>query len=131
MKGDSTVEEIMAKLRWLPLGPTCGPAVPIKKSDLDNIARKYGVNISVEEVVSKNLKVEGDVMREETMESTLEEITQTAVTVSAKDEGAFRDAVRALIKKYHAPRTTQSFWGSTDRGKWITTELLDEDDGWL
>jgi hypothetical protein len=124
------MEEIMAKLRWLPLGPTCGPAVPIKKSDLDNIAKKYGVDISLEEVKGKNLKVEGAVIREDTMDSTLEDITQTAVTVSAKEEGAFRNAVRALIKKYHAPRTTQAFWGSTERGKWIVTELLDEDDGW-
>ncbi len=101
-----------------------------QKSDLDKIAREYGVDISMEEVAGKNLKVEGGMMREDTMDSTLEEITQTAVTVSAKDEGAFRNAVRALIKKYHAPRTTQAFWGSTDRGKWIVTELLDEYDGW-
>ena len=89
------------------------------------------MDISLEEVKGKNLKVDGGVMREDTMDSTLEEITQTAVTVSSKDEGAFRNAVRALIKKYHAPRTTQAFWGSTDRGKWIVTELLDEDDGWM
>lgn len=131
MKGDSTMEEIMAKIRWLPLGPTCGPEVPIKKDDLDNIAKEHSVNISLQEVRGKNLKVEGDMIREETMDSTLEEITQTVVTVSAKDEGAFRKAVQALLKKYRAPRTTQSFWGSTDRGKQLIAELLDEYDGWL
>jgi len=124
------MEEIMAKLRWLPLGPTCGPAVPIKKDDLDKIGKKFGVDISMEEVISKNMKMEGDTIREDTMESTLEEITQTVVTVSAKNESAFRNAVRELIKKYYAPRTTQSFWGSTDKGKLIITELLDEHDGW-
>ena len=124
------MEEIMSKLRWLPLGPTCGPAVPIKKSDLDKIAKSSGADISMEEVKGKNMKMEGETIREDTMESTLEEITQTMVTVSARDEGAFREAVRALIKKYYAPRTTQSFWGSTDKGKSIITELLDEHDGW-
>lgn len=124
------MEEIMAKLRYLPLGPTCGPAAPIKKNDLDKIARKFGVEISLEEVAGKNLTTEGDIIREDTMDSTLEEITQTVVTVSADDETKFRNAVQALIKKYHAPRTTQAFWGSTEKGRWIVTELLDEDDGW-
>ena len=124
------MEEIIGKLRWLPLGPTCGPAVPIKKIDLDKIAKRSGANISMEEVKGKNMKVEGETIREDTMESTLEDITQTVVTVSATDEKAFREAVRELIKKYYAPRTTQSFWGSTDKGKTIITELLDEDDGW-
>ncbi len=124
------MEEIMGKLRWLPLGPTCGPSVPITKNDLDKIAGKFGVDISMEEVKGKNMKMGGETIREDTMESTLEEITQTVVTVSAGDEGAFRNAVQELIKKYYAPRTTQSFWGSTNKGKLIITELLDEYDGW-
>ena len=52
------------------------------------------------------------------------------VTVSTEDEGAFRKAVRALIKKYRAPRTTFATWGSTDRGKQIVVELCAEEDGW-
>ena len=122
--------EIMAKIRYHPLGPACGPFVPIKKSDLDNIAREQGVVISLEEIVGKNRQEVGGNIREETMDSTIEEITQTVVMVSADDEGAFREAVRALIKKYGGPRTTFSTWGSTDRGKWIVGELCDEDDGW-
>ena len=122
--------EIMAKIRYHPLGPACGPFVPIKKSDLDNIAREHGVVISLEEIVGKNRQEVGGNIREETMDSTIEEITQTVVMVSADDEGAFREAVRALIKKYGGPRTTFSTWGSTDRGKWIVGELCDEDDGW-
>ena len=122
--------EIMAKIRYHPLGPACGPFVPIKKSDLDNIARQHSVDISLEEIVGKNRQEVGGNIREETMDSTIEEITQTVVMVSADDEGAFREAVRALIKKYGGPRTTFSTWGSTDRGKWIVGELCDEDDGW-
>lgn len=122
--------KIMAKLRWYPLGPVAGPLVPIKKSDLDNIAKEHGVRISMEEVVGKNCQEVGGMMREETMDSTIEEITQTVVTVSADDEGIFREAARALIKKYRAPRTTYATWGSTDRGKWIMAELCDGEDGW-
>jgi len=122
--------EIMAKLRYHPLGPVCGPFVPVEKDALDRIARQHGVSISVEEVVGKNRKDVGGVIQEETMDSTIEEVSQTVVTVSGEDERAFREAVRALIKKYGGPRTTFSTWGSTDRGKWIVGELADEWDGW-
>jgi len=124
------MEAIMAKLRWLPLGPACGPNGPITKKDLDKIAKQHGVNISVEEVIAKNLQRHGNVIREETMDSTLEEITQTVVTVSASNEKAFRDAILALFKKYRSPRTTQSYWGSSEKGKDIIFDLLDEYDGW-
>jgi len=122
--------EIMAKIRYHPIGPVCSPFLPIKKDDLDNVATEHGVVISLEEIVGKNRQEVGGDMREETMDSTIEEITQTVVTISADDEEAFREAVRALIKKYRGPRTTYSTWGSTDRGKWIVGELCDEDDGW-
>ena len=122
--------EIMANLRYHPLGPVCGPFVPIKKDDLDTIAREHGVSISAEEIVGKNRQDVGGAIQEETMDSTIEEVSQTVVTVSSDDEGAFREAVRALIKKYGGPRTTFSTWGSTDRGKWIVGELADEWDGW-
>ncbi len=122
--------EIMAKIRYHPLGPICGPFIPIKKDDLDKIAKEHDVSISVEEIVGKNRQEVGGMIREETMNSTLEEVTQTVVTVSAEDEGAFREAVRALVKAYGGPRTTYSTWGSTDRGKYIVAELCDEEDGW-
>ena len=122
--------EIMAKIRYHPLGPICGPFIPIKKDDLDKIAREHSVSISVEEIVGKNRQKVGEMIREETMNSALEEITQTVVTVSAEDEGAFREAVRMLVKTYGGPRTTYSTWGSTDRGKYIVAELCDEEDGW-
>ena len=124
------MEKIMAKLRWLPLGPSCGPTVPIIQKDLDEIAKQHGVNIFVEEVIAQNLQKQGDVIREETMESTLEDITQTVVTVSADDERGFRETILALFKKYRSPRTTQSYWGSSEKGKDIILDVLDEYDGW-
>jgi len=122
--------EIMAKLRYHPLGPVCDPLMPIKKDDLDELARQHGVSISLEEVVGKNRQDVGGVIQEETMDSTIEEVSQTVITVSADDEAAFREAVRALIKKYGGPRTTFSTWGSNDKGKWIVAELADEWDSW-
>jgi hypothetical protein len=122
--------EIMAKIRFHPLGPSAGPLMPIREKDLDSIAKKYGISISLEEIVGKNRKGVGDAIREETMDSTIEEISQTVVTVSSENEKTFRGAVRALIDKYGAPRTTYSTWGSTERGKWIVDELCDEADGW-
>ena len=124
------MEKIMAKLRWLPLGPSCGPNVPIIQEDLDEIAKQHGVNISFEEVIAKNLQRQGDVIREETMDSTLEDITQTVVTVSADDGRRFRETILALFKKYRSPRTTQSYWGSSEKGTDIILDVLDEYDGW-
>ena len=122
--------EIMAKIRFHPLGPSAGPFMPIREKELDNIAKKYGISISLEEIVGKNRQGVGDAFREETMDSTIEEISQTVVTLSSENEKAFRGAVRALIDKYGAPRTTYSTWGSTERGKWIVDELCDDADGW-
>ncbi len=124
------MEKIIAKLRWLPLGPSCGANVLMNQKDLDEIAKQHGVNISIQEVIAKNLQKQGDVIREETMDSTLEEITQTVVTVSADEERRFRETILALFKKYRSPRTTQSYWGSSDKGKDIILDVLDEYDGW-
>ena len=46
---------------------------------------------------------------------TIEETTQWVVTVSADDEEAFRRVIRALVKKYRAPRTTYATLGSDER----------------
>jgi len=124
------MEEIMAKIRWLPLGPSCEANIPVTQKDLNKIAKEHGVNIVVEEVTAKNLQRQGDVLREETMDSTLEDITQTVVTVTATNKTAFRSAILALFKKYRSPRTTQSYWGSSDKGKDIILDVLDEYDGW-
>ncbi|GAI03020.1 unnamed protein product, partial [marine sediment metagenome] len=61
----------------------------------------------------------------------IEEITQSIVTVSAEDEEAFQGVVRALVKKYRAPRTTYATVGSDERVRRIIAELFDEEDGWL
>ena len=114
---------IMTKIRWFPLGPIEGPLEPIKKDDLDNIAKQHGVSISLEETRGA---VQG-----ETRGKAIEEITQYIVTVSADDEEAFRGVIRALVKKYRAPRTTYATLGSGERVRRMIEEMLDEEDGWF
>lgn len=115
--------EITAKIRWFPLGPIEGPLEPIKKEDLDNIAKEYGVSISLEETWAP--------VGEDTRGKTIEEITQHLVTVLADDEAAFRAVIRALVKKYRAPRTTYATLGSDERVRRMLAEMFDEEDGWL
>jgi hypothetical protein len=74
---------------------------------------------------------EGRTIYEETMNSSLEDITQTVVTVAAENEGTFRRCVRQLMDKYRAPRTPYSNWRSDERAKEIIVELADECDGWF
>ncbi len=121
------MSELMAKLRWYP----GDPLVEIKQEDLQKIARKCGATISADEVKGKDFISEGETVYEETMRAPLEDITQTVVTISADTEQALRECVLQLIKKYRAPRTTYSTWGSDDRAKEIVAELADECDGWF
>ena len=114
--------EIMAKIRWFPLGPIEGPLESITKDDLDKIAKKHGVNIYLEEMRGA---VQG-----ETRGKAIEEITQWVITVSTDDEEAFRGVIRALVKKYRAPRTTYATLGSDERAERIVRELFNEEDGW-
>ena len=113
---------ISATLRWFPLGPIEGPLEPIKKDGLDNIAKQHGVSISLEEVRGA---VQG-----ETRGRAIDEITQYVVNVSADDEETFRGVIRALVKKYRAPRTTYATLGSDEKARRIMVEMFDEEDGW-
>ena len=124
------MEELIAVLRYFPLDPVTNPPNPIRKADLDKIARETGADIALDSVSNKDRTVDGDVIREETMNSAIEEVSQEVITVSAGDETAFRSAVRALFKLYRAPRTVFGTWGSSLRGREIVFRLCDEYDGW-
>jgi hypothetical protein len=69
-------------------------------------------------------------VREDTMNSAIEEVSQDVITVTAHDEKALTLAVRALIRTYRAPRTVFGTWGSSPRGREIVCTLCDEHDGW-
>jgi hypothetical protein len=122
--------DIEVKLRYFPLGPVVGTAVPVQAGDLDAIAKKYGVTITLDRIKGKNSQVQGESIHEETMESTVEEISQEVITVTAKDEASFRKAVGELVKKYRAPRTVYATLGSSEEGKRLLTQIADEYDGW-
>jgi pyruvate-formate lyase-activating enzyme len=124
------MEQMIAVLRYFPLDPVTDPPNPIRKADLDSIARETGVAISLDTVSNKGRIVDGDMIREETMNSAIEEVSQKVITVTAGDETAFRSAVRALLKLYRAPRTVFGTWGSSPRGREIVFKLCDEYDGW-
>ena len=114
--------EINAVLRWFPLGPIEGPLEPIKENDLQKIGKQCGASISLE-----NMR---GAVQEETRGKAIEEITQHIVNISADDEEAFKDTIRALVKKYRAPRTTYATLGSDERAERIIRDLFNEEDGW-
>jgi len=124
------MEELIAVLRYFPLDPVTNPPTPIKKADLDKIARETGADITLNTINNKDRTIDGDVIREETMNSAIEEVSQEVITVSCGDETAFRSAVRALFKLYRAPRTVFGTWGSSKHGREIVYRLCDEYDGW-
>ncbi len=122
--------DIMAKLRYFPLGLVSGPAVPIMERDLDDIAGKCGAIIELEKIEGKTAQVSGDMIREETIDHAIEEISQDVITVTSQDEDSFAETIRELVRKYRAPRTVFATWGSSERGKQIISRVFDENDGW-
>jgi len=121
------MSKLTGKLRWYP----GDPLVEIGQGDLGEIAKSCGADITVDEIEGTDFTTEDGMVLEETGNKTIEEITQTVVTVSAPNEDVFRECVSRLIDMYRAPRTVYSFWGSDERAKEIIIELADEWDGWL
>lgn len=120
------MSDLTAKLRWYP-----GDALKeIEEKELEEIGRKYGVAISMEEIKGKNLVTAGDVVFEDTRRASVEEVSQVVVTISAETEEAFKQAVRALVGLYRAPVPTWGLWGSTQKAQELAREVFDEDDGW-
>jgi hypothetical protein len=68
-------------------------------------------------------------LREETLDKTIEEITQDVVTVTCDDENKLRQALTAIYRKYRSPRTPYSFWGSSREGARIAKEVVEETGG--
>lgn len=122
--------DIVAKLRYFPLGPVAGTAVPILTSDLDAVADRHRVSITLDKIEGEGSQIKGDTIREETMASSIEEISQFVITVTSQDEASFRKAIEELVKKYRAPRTVYATLGSSEQGKRLLSRIFDEYDGW-
>lgn len=119
--------ELVAKLRWFP----GDPLVEIKEDDLRKLSDRYGATLSLEQVSGPSGMTEEEMDREETMGSTIEEITQTVITVSSDEEAAFKETLRELFRIYRSPRPVYGTWGSSEKGKDIVDDLMDENDGWF
>jgi hypothetical protein len=125
------MEELTVKLRYFPLDPVAAPPNPIRTDDLKKIAGATGTQITLENIVNKSRTVQGDIMREDTMDSHIEEVSQDVITVSAGDEKSMRAAIGALFKLYRAPRTVFGTWGSSPGGRELVLRVCDEEgDGW-
>ena len=105
--------------------------IEIRREDLEKIAHRCGVTITLDEVKGKDFSIEGERILERTENERLEEITQTVVAISARTEQAFRECLLKMISKYRAPRTVYSAWGSDERAKEIFEELANAWDGWF
>jgi hypothetical protein len=118
---------LTGKLRYYP-----GDAlVEIRQEDLEKIANQYKVRIALSDVKAKDLLTEGKMVLEETGNKSLEEVTQTVVTISAPTEHAFKECLLRIIDKYRAPRSVYSTWGSDEQAKEIFQEVADQWDGWF
>jgi hypothetical protein len=103
------------------------PLEEIRQEDLDSIAKACGVEASLQRIDNRTL-CDG-MMVEETLDKTIEEITQDVITIASEDETQFRKAVVAVYDKYRSPRTPYSFWGSTKEGERVAKALCEETGG--
>jgi len=103
------------------------PLEEIRREDLDRIAAAYGVEVSFERIDNRTLS-EG-MMREETLEKAIEEITQDVITIESDDETRFQQAIAAVYGKYRSPRTPYSFWGSSPQGERVAKAIAEETGG--
>ena len=118
--------ELVAKLRWFP----GDPLKEIRKDDLKKLSNRYGATLSLEQVSGPSVETE-EIAREETMDRSIEEITQTVITVSSDEEAAFRETLKEIFRIYRSPRPVYGTWGSSEKGKDIADDLMDENDGWF
>ncbi len=103
------------------------PLEEIRWEDVQRIAEAHGVEASFQRVDERILR--DGMMREETLDKTIEEICQDVITIEADDETRLRRALTAVYEKYRSPRTPYSFWGSNPEGERIAKALADETGG--
>jgi hypothetical protein len=103
------------------------PLREIRQEDLDQIAKAHGVAVRFQKI--DNRAFSDGMLREETLEKAIEEITQEVITVSSDDEKPFREAIAVLYETYRSPRTPYGFWGSSRDGGRIAKIIADETGG--
>jgi hypothetical protein len=117
------METYVAHLRYYP----GDPLEEIRQQDLDRMAQSLGVDITCQKI--ENRTFSDGMLREETLEKTIEEISQEVITLKAADESRFCQALAAIYDKYRSPRTPYGFWGSSREGARLAKEVADETGG--
>ena len=116
--------EYMVRLRYFP-----GDALAdIREEALQALAGEFGLTIGYEKI--ENRKRQGDLLMENAMDKTIEEISQEVITVSGHQAEPFSNGLKALYKKYRCPRTVYSLLGSNPAGEKIAKSLMDLYGGW-
>jgi hypothetical protein len=118
------MSEYYAKLRYFP----GDPLEEIKEEDLKSFEKNNNVEISYEKIENR-VMVDG-LLRENTMDKPIEEISQEVITVSSDSEADFSACIKQLYEKYRCPRTSYSLLGSNDSGRKIAWGLMDIHGGW-
>jgi hypothetical protein len=115
--------EYTARLRYYP----GDPLEEIHQADLDAIAEACGVTARFERI--ENRVFSDGLMREETLDKTIEEMTQDLIIIHAEDEAGLRGAIERVYQKYRSPRTPYGFWGSNPDGERIAKAVAEETGG--
>lgn len=103
------------------------PLEEIRQQEVDKIGERYGAEISFEKIDKRTLQ--DGMMKEETLDKAIEEITQDVITVVCDNETGLRKTIMAIYEKYRSPRTVYGFWGSSKDGARIAKELADKTGG--
>jgi hypothetical protein len=103
------------------------PLEEIRQEDLGRIQEACGVKAAFERIENRVLR--DGLMQEETLDKTIEEMTQDVITIESDDEDNFRQAILAVYEKYRSPRTPYGFWGSTQEGERIAKAVAEETGG--
>jgi hypothetical protein len=114
----------LVKLRYYP----GDPLEDIREEYLKALGEKYNLAIDYEKI--DNRQEQEGLLMENTMDKTLEEITQEVITVTGSEEGNFSEGLKELYKKYRCPRTVYSLLGSNAAGEKIAKGLMDLYGGW-
>jgi hypothetical protein len=115
--------EYIARLRYYP----GDPLEEIRQEDLDRIAEACGVKARLERIEKRVLS--DGVLREETLDEAIEEMTQDVITIESRDEAGLRRAVLAVYGKYRSPRTPYGFLGSNPDGERVAKAAAEETGG--
>lgn len=118
------MNEYLLQLRYYP----GDPLEDIREEDLQALAGKHNLTIAYQKI--ENRQEQGGLLMENTMDKTLEEITQEVITVTGSQKDDFSEGLKALYKKYRCPRTVYSLLGSNAAGEKIAKSLMDLYGGW-